>query len=296
MKNCTLCPRKCGADRTTSKGYCKSWDKIKIARASAHYWEEPVISGENGSGAVFFSGCTLGCVYCQNNEISHEGTGTEISVSELADIFWNLKNEGCHNINLVTADRYMPLVKIAIDEVKSEGFDIPFVLNTGGYLTADFVKSLEGYIDIFLTDFKYLSPEIAKKYSKAENYPFYAKEALHEMVKMYPECEFNENGMIIKGVIVRHLVLPGYADESKAVLDYLWENYSDKIIYSIMGQYTPLSQNLKLYPELDRRLTEEEYDSVTDYAWDIGIEDAFIQLPGSDSEEYIPDFDNTGVK
>ncbi len=295
MENCNLCPRKCGADRTKNKGYCKSSNKIKLARASAHYWEEPVISGENGSGAIFFSGCTLGCVYCQNNEISHEGVGTEISAEELKDIFFRLKAEGCHNINLVTADHYMPLIKQSIDMAKAEGFDLPFILNTGGYLTAEFVKDLAGYIDIFLTDFKYLSSEISKRYSKAEDYPFYAKEALREMVKMHPFPVYDENGMMTRGVIVRHLVLPGYVDESKDVLDYLWENYGENIIYSIMGQYTPLSENLKDFPELDRRLTEEEYDSVTDYAWDIGIEDAFIQLPGSDSEEYIPDFDNTGV-
>ncbi|MBR6802001.1 MAG: radical SAM protein [Eubacteriaceae bacterium] len=295
MEKCNLCPRKCGVDRTKYKGYCQSSDKIKLARAAAHYWEEPMISGENGSGAIFFSGCTLGCVYCQNNEISHEGVGTEITPEELKDIFFRLKNEGCHNINLVTADHYMPLIKKAIDMAKCEGFDLPFILNTGGYLTRQFVTSLDGYIDIFLTDFKYLSEEMAKRYSKAENYPHFAKEALEEMVKMYPECVYDEDGMMKKGVVVRHLVLPGYAEESKAVLKYLWETYGDSIVYSIMGQYTPLSQNLKNHPEIDRRLTEEEYDSVTDYAWDIGIEDAFIQLPGSDTEEYIPDFDNTGV-
>ncbi len=296
MENCNLCPRKCGADRTQKHGYCKSGNKIKIARASAHYWEEPVISGENGSGAIFFSGCTLGCVYCQNNDISHEGNGTEISVEELKDIFFRLKDDGCHNINLVTADHYMPLIKKAIDMAKEEGFELPFVLNTGGYLTKEFVKDLSGYIDIFLTDFKYLSEEMSKRYSKAENYPVYAKEALSEMVKMHPTCIYDEEGLLKKGVIVRHLVLPGYVEESKEVLSYLWKNYGENIIYSIMGQYTPLSHILTNYPEIDRHLTQEEYDEVTDFAWDTGIEDAFIQLPGSDSDEYIPDFDNTGVR
>ncbi len=295
MEKCNLCPRKCNADRNIKTGFCGQTEAIKLARAAAHYWEEPVISGEKGSGAVFFSGCTLGCVYCQNDDISHKGKGTEVSIRELADIFLRLEREGCHNINLVTADHFMPSVKKAIDMAKAEGIKIPFVLNTGGYLTAEFVRSLEGYIDIFLTDLKYLDENIAGRYSKAKNYPYYAKEALREMVAMHPEPFFDEEGIMTKGVIVRHLVMPGMTEESKAVLDYLWENYGDNIIYSIMGQYTPISRNLADYPEINRKLTEEEYDEVTDYAWDIGIEDAFIQLPGSDEEEYIPDFDNTGL-
>lgn len=296
MEKCSICPRKCEADRTSSYGFCRSTDKIKVSRASAHYWEEPVISGENGSGAIFFSGCTLGCVYCQNSEISRGETGVEVSEEELKDIFFRLGKEGCHNINLVTADHFIPRVKKAIAMAKEEGFSLPFILNTGGYLTKETVRSLEGYIDIFLTDFKYLSEDMAKRYSKAADYPEYAKQALSEMVRICPECVYDDEGMMQKGVIVRHLVMPGYVRESQDVIKYLWENYGDRIVYSIMGQYTPVSRNLSSYPEIDRRLTEEEYDLVTDYAWDIGIEDAFIQLPGSDSEEYIPDFDNTGVK
>ena len=296
MEKCNLCPRGCNTSRSDGKkGYCGQTDKIKIARAAAHYWEEPVISGENGSGTIFFSGCTLGCVYCQNNEISHGGKGKEVTSDELTEIFFRLKEDGCHNINLVTADHFMPFIIPAIDKAKNAGFDLPFILNTGGYLTGEFVDSLRGYIDIFLTDMKYLDENIAQRYSKAKDYPLYAKESLARMVKMHPVPEYDDDGMMRSGVVVRHLVMPGLVDESKKVLHYLYSTYGDSIIYSIMGQYTPLSEHLADYPEIDRRITEEEYDEVTDYAWDIGIEDAYIQLPGSDTEDYIPQFDLTGT-
>ena len=291
-RECRLCPRNCGVDRSRTVGVCGQSDKLYVARAALHMWEEPCISGESGSGTVFFSGCNLGCVYCQNREISSEHKGFEITSDRLAEIFLELQNKGANNINLVTPTHYVPHIIKALDAVK--GLDIPIVYNCGGYESVDTLKMLDGYIDIYLPDFKYADSVLAKKYSKAENYPIHAKRAIDEMVRQVGGCEFDENGMMKRGIIIRHLVLPSYTDNSKRVIEYLYNTYGDDIYMSIMNQYTPLEIVLK-YPEINRKVTESEYDEVLDFAVEIGVENAFVQEGGTVSESFIPLFDGEGV-
>ena len=289
-----LCPRKCGAERTDGKyGVCNSGKNIRVARAALHFWEEPCISGESGSGAVFFSGCPLKCVYCQNKEISRGTAGKEITAQRLAEIFFELENKGANNINLVTPTHFLPQIKKAADIARANGFSLPFVYNCGGYEDVNSLKSFKGYADIYLPDFKYMSPNLAKKYSNAENYPEIAKKAIEEMIKQTGKPEFYENGIIKKGVIVRHLVLPGYTDDSKQIIKYLHSAYGNDIYLSIMNQYTPL--NMQDYPEINRAVTSREYDDVIDYAIRLGVENAFIQEGGTVSESFIPDFNCEGV-
>ena len=293
LKSCHLCPRACGVNRTAGNvGYCKAGKEIKIARAALHFWEEPPISGENGSGTVFFSYCNMGCVFCQNYGISHEHHGRTVTEGELAEIFIDLQKKGANNINLVTPTHYVPHIIKALDAVK--GLDIPIVYNCGGYESVDTLKMLDGYIDIYLPDFKYADSVLAKKYSKAEDYPIHAKRAIDEMVRQVGSCEFDENGMMKRGIIVRHLVLPSYTDNSKRVIKYLYNTYGDDIYMSIMNQYTPLESVLK-YPEINRKVTESEYDEVLDFAVEIGVENAFVQEGGTVSESFIPLFDGEGV-
>ena len=294
--DCTLCPRHCHAARGQGqKGFCGQGIRLRAARAALHYWEEPCISGEFGSGAVFFSGCTLNCVYCQNHNISDGTTGKVISTERLTEIFLELQEQKAWNINLVTAGHFLPAVVAAIDKAKAQGLVIPIVYNTSGYEEADTIRSLEGLVDIYLPDLKYLDTSLAERYSGAKDYPAKAKLAIAEMVRQCPEPVFDGEQMK-SGVIVRHLVLPGRVKEAKDVIRYLYQTYGDQIYISIMNQYTPVeSLDTARYPELGRRLTEEEYDAVVDDAIAIGVENGFIQEGDTAEESYIPAFDITGI-
>lgn len=297
---CNLCPRECNVRREEGQtGYCRSDDRIFIARAALHMWEEPCISGEKGSGTVFFSGCNLRCVYCQNYEIAAGGRGKAVSVERLAQIFLRLQEQGAANINLVTPDHYVPGVAQAVLMAKEQGLALPIVYNCSGYAKREVIKSLTGIVDIFLTDFKYMDLALASKYSSAPDYPAVAKEALEEMVYItYKESDeniplFDENGMMQRGVIVRHLLLPGHKQNAKDVIRYVYETYGDSVYISLMNQYTPFDRlrDHPEYGELGRKVTKREYESVVDYAIDLGITNAYIQEGDTAKESFIPQFD-----
>ena len=296
MRHCTLCPRECGADRMAGRtGYCRVPARITAARAALHMWEEPCISGKKGSGAVFFSGCSLGCIYCQNYRISDGSLGRGISPERLCEIFLRLQNEdGAANINLVTAGQYIPQVVSALERARSAGLVIPVVYNSSGYEKAQTIKMLEGLVDIYLPDFKYMDSALAAAFSHAPDYPERAMEALLEMTRQVPSCSFDSDGYMTSGVIVRHLILPGHVRNSKSVLSYLHETYGDSIYISIMNQYTPV-RNFSEYPELNRKVTKREYERVLDYACSLGIRNAFIQEGETASESFIPPFDCEGI-
>ena len=288
---CDLCPRKCLVDRKKGeKGICGQTENLKVARAALHFWEEPCISGDAGSGAVFFSGCPLHCVFCQNENIANGTVGKEISVERLAEIFLELQEKGANNINLVTPGHFVPQITKALDLAKQEGLKLPIVYNTSSYETVETIKRLEGYVDIYLPDFKYMSPVLSKKYSHAPDYAEVVKAAIAEMVRQTGKAVFvngDEDNLILSGTIVRHLTLPGCMADSMQILKYLHETYGDMIYISIMNQFTPLS-NLEKYPELNRRITDEEYETLVDYAIDIGIENGFIQEGDTAEESFIP--------
>lgn len=287
---CNLCPRKCNVDREINTGFCREKNTIRIARASLHNWEEPCISGENGSGTVFFSGCSLKCVFCQNYSLSHNNYGKEVSVEELSRIFLKLQDEKAHNINLVTPTHFVPQIIEAIKLAKVNGLNIPIVYNSSGYENAETLKMLEGYIDVYLPDFKYFSNELAKKYSGVSDYFENATIALQEMFRQVGEFLVDESGMLKRGMVVRHLILPGYTEDSKDVIEHIYNLFRDKIFISIMNQYTPL-KHVEKFPEINRKVTEGEYDEVVDFALSLGIENAFIQEGGTAEESFIPDFD-----
>lgn len=291
--SCTLCPRQCRADRHVRTGRCRASDKIKLARAALHHWEEPCISGERGSGTVFFSGCPLGCVYCQNRSIASCDAGIEIERERLVEIFFELEQKGAHNINLVTPDCYIPDVVWAITEAKNLGLALPFICNCSGYHTLEVIDTLGELIDVWLPDFKYISREYGAKYSNAPDYPERAKAAIDRMFKLSPECIFDNDGMIQKGVIIRHMMLPEGLTESKAAIEYLYKRYGDSVWFSIMSQYTPFGT--LPYPELYKRVSEKEYDALIDFAIDLGVENAFTQEGSAAEESFIPDFNSEGV-
>lgn len=298
FEKCILCPRKCGVNRLLGyKGACHTSDKLRVSRAALHMWEEPCISGENGSGAVFFSGCALGCCFCQNRDISDGVAGKDITAERLCNIFFELKDKGANNINLVTPDHYIPQILTSIDMARHRGFGLPFVYNCSGYETKDMISSLDGYIDVYLPDFKFMSSILSSRYSNAPDYSDHAKESIAEMVRQCggSHMYFNDDGIMQKGVIVRHLQLPGCIEDSKAVIMYLYDTYGDSIYLSIMNQYTPMPGIADKYPELNRKLTAAEYDELVDYAIDIGVENGFIQEGETASESFIPAFDNEGV-
>lgn len=296
----------CNVNRHTGTGYCLMTDRLKVARAALHMWEEPCISGERGSGAVFFSGCTLRCVFCQNYKIAAAKVGKYITVDELADIMLRLQNNQANNINLVTPTHYAGQIAEALIKAKDRGLKIPVVYNTSAYENVDTLKIMDGLVDVYLPDFKYMDGKLALKYSNAGNYPETAKAALREMVRqtgtpdMYGDDDtlvrdgYVESGIMKKGVIVRHLILPGYTKESRNVIKYLYDTYKNDIYISIMNQYTPL-EHVKQYKELCRKVTKKEYDKVVDYAIDIGVTNAFIQEGGTAKESFIPEFDLTGL-
>lgn len=294
---CTLCPRHCMADREKNTGFCGASNLIKVARAAPHLWEEPCLSGEQGSGTIFFSGCQLKCVYCQNRAISDGGAGKSITTEELTALFFRLASTGVHNINLVTPDPYLPQVAEAIHAAKQQGLSLPFVMNCSGYETVSSLRLMEGLVDVYLPDFKYMSPLLAKKYSRAPDYPAVAKAALSEMFRQQPAMQWGSDGMLQKGIIVRHLLLPGHLEDSKRVLAYLYQTYGDSIYISIMSQFTPLGIPIwgESYPELNRTVTEEEYETLIDFACRLGIQNAFIQDGSAASESFIPAFNGEGV-
>ncbi|MBR5517437.1 MAG: radical SAM protein [Clostridia bacterium] len=293
-KNCNLCPRNCQIDRSVNKGYCKTTDKLLVTRAALHMWEEPCISGDDGSGTIFFGGCNLGCIYCQNAEIRDGKVGREISVERLSEIFFELKEKGANNINLVTPTHFVPHIIQALDIAKRQNLNLPVVYNTGGYEKVETLKMLNGYVDVYLPDFKYYNKNSAKKYSNAPDYTDYVKPAIDEMLSQVGNPVFSKDGIIKKGVIVRHLLLPKHSEESKEIIKYLYDTYNDDIFISIMNQYTPMPQ-VADHSILKNKVTQNEYDDLVDYAVDIGVENGFIQEGETAMESFIPSFDNTGV-
>lgn len=294
-KNCLLCPRKCGINRSTGQtGVCGVSSEIKVARAALHYWEEPCISGKRGSGAVFFSGCSLHCVFCQNREISDGKAGKLISKERLSDIFMELADKGANNINLVTPGQYIPDIVWAVNNARSRGMKLPIIYNTSGYENVTELKLLEGIVDVYLPDFKYMDSTLSAMYSRAKDYPSVAKQALSEMVRQQPDVVIDDaTGFIQKGVIVRQLLLPGHVNDAKAVLKYLYDTYHDHVYISMMSQFTPIA--LKDYPEINRTVTRREYERLVDYALEIGITNAFIQEGDVAKDSFIPAFDCEGV-
>ena len=294
-ENCLLCPRKCGINRSTGQtGVCGVSSEIKVARAALHYWEEPCISGKRGSGAVFFSGCSLHCVFCQNREISDGKAGKLISKERLSDIFMELADKGANNINLVTPGQYIPDIVWAVNDAKSRGMKLPIIYNTSGYENVTDLKLLEGIVDVYLPDFKYMDSTLSARYSRAKDYPSVAKQALSEMVRQQPDVVIDDStGLIQKGVIVRQLLLPGHVNDAKAVLKYLYDTYHNHVYISMMSQFTPIA--LKDYPEINRTVTRREYERLVDYALEIGITNAFIQEGDVAKDSFIPAFDCEGV-
>lgn len=294
-EDCLLCPRKCGINRSTGQtGVCGVSSEIKVARAALHYWEEPCISGKRGSGAVFFSGCSLHCVFCQNREISDGKAGKVISKERLSDIFMELADKGANNINLVTPGQYIPDIVWAVNDAKSRGMKLPIIYNTSGYENVTELKLLEGIVDVYLPDFKYMDSTLSARYSRAKDYPSVAKQALSEMVRQQPDVVIDDaTGLIQKGVIVRQLLLPGHVNDAKAVLKYLYDTYHDHVYISMMSQFTPIA--LKDYPEINRTVTRREYERLIDYAIKIGITNAFIQEGDVAKDSFIPAFDCEGV-
>ncbi len=297
LSDCTLCPRKCHVDRTAGQtGFCGQSDRIMAARAALHFWEEPCLSGVNGSGAVFFSGCNLRCIYCQNHTIVQGQNGKEISVERLSEIFLELQEKQAHNINLVTPTHYVPQIINALQTAKDNGLAIPVVYNTSGYENVDTLKRLEGLIDIYLPDLKYHDSALSARYSNAPDYFVKATAAISEMLRQTGRPVFvdGEDSLMLKGVIVRHLLLPGCEADSRYLIRYLHETYRNDIYVSIMNQYTPMP-NVADHPSLNCRISSEEYDRIVDYAIHIGIENGFIQEGETASESFIPPFDCEGI-
>ncbi|MCR1970799.1 radical SAM protein [Clostridium cochlearium] len=296
LNQCRLCPRECNVNRLTGEvGYCGASEKLMVSRAALHFWEEPCVSGENGSGTVFFSNCNLKCVFCQNHCISQENLGIEISIERLSEIFLELEENGANNINLVTPTHYAPQIIEALKLSKASGLNIPILYNSNGYDSLDTLKALDGYIDVYLPDLKYYNSKYSLKYSMAKDYFEKASIAIEEMYRQVRKPVFDENGIIKKGVIIRHLMLPGLLFDSKKILDYIHKTFGDNVYISLMNQYTPMFKASN-YPEINRKLNEKHYDAIIDYALDLGIKNAFIQENGTSSEEFIPDFKSfTGI-
>lgn len=291
IEECSICPRKCKVNRFKNVGFCKAKNTLKIALASLHQWEEPCISGAKGSGAIFFSYCNLRCVYCQNYEISR-GYGKDVSVKRFSEICLELQQLGAHNINLVTPTHYVLQIIEGINIAKKRGLNIPVVYNTSGYELVETVKSLEGIVDIYLTDLKYYDDLYAEKYSNAKNYFEIATKAIEEMFLQIGE-PIIEEGIMKKGIIVRILLLPGLVEDAKNIVKYLYDKYKDKIFISIMNQYTPVVETP--YEELNKKVDIEDYNELVDYAYDLGVRNAFIQEDDASDTCFIPKFDKRGV-
>ena len=295
LQDCSLCPRQCHVNRISGKkGYCGMGSSIRAARAALHMWEEPCISGEKGSGAVFFSGCGLRCCFCQNRDIAIGDRGKEVSVERLADIFLELEQKGAANLNLVTGAHYVPQIIHALELARKKGCKLPVVYNSSGYEKVETLKLLEGYVDVYLPDMKYLDAKLAADFSHAPDYPEVAENAIREMVRQTGACVFGEEGYIRKGTIVRHLILPGHTKNSIAVLQYLHETYGDNIMISMMNQFTPVWKQEK-FPELNRKVTKREYEKVLNIALELGIENGYFQEGETAKESFIPAFDEEGI-
>lgn len=290
LSKCNLCPRNCNINRHITTGFCGAKDKLVVARAQIYYYEEPCISGKNGSGAIFFSYCNLKCIFCQNYEISEKHLGKEITIEKFADICLDLQNKKANNINLVTPTHFIPLIKEGLILAKKKGLKIPIIYNTSSYENVESLKLLDGLIDVYLPDFKYYNNKYAIKYSKANNYVETAKDAINEMYRQVGKCKFNKNGIITKGVIVRHLMLPSQEmkEDTKKVLYYLYNTYKDNIYISIMNQYTPVKQYKE--KELNDTISENDYNDIIDYAYNLGIRNAFVQIGETQKLSFIPDF------
>lgn len=296
MGECTLCPRNCHSDRINKKtGYCGMDNTVRVARAALHMWEEPCISGEKGSGAVFFTGCGLKCCFCQNREIAIGKSGLEISVDRLGEIFLELEEKGAANINLVTGAHFVPQIISALELARKKGMSLPIIYNSSGYEKVETLKMLEGYMDVYLPDFKYMESDLAEEFSHAADYPQTAKKAIREMIRQTGPVIINEDGYILRGTIVRHLILPGHTKNSVSVLEYLYHEYGDNIFISIMNQYTPVFKQEK-YTELNRKVTKREYEKVLDAAVKLGIVNGFMQEGETAKESFIPSFDYEGVE
>ena len=294
--SCTLCPRMCSADRHTSRGFCQAGDAVKIARAALHPWEEPCISGTNGSGTVFFSGCTLKCIFCQNHTLSHENYGKEITIDRLAEIFLELQEKGAHNINLVTATHYLPSIRTALNQIRPN-LHIPVVYNCGGYERVETIREYKDYIDIYLPDLKYYDSELSEKYSAARDYFAVASKAIEEMICLTDGLTWDpeQPSLLKKGVVIRHMVLPGAKNDSIRLLHWMKDNLPEgQFMLSLMSQYTPFYKS-HLHPEINRRITSYEYNKVLDTAIELDLVHGYMQEKSSAKEEYTPPFDLSGV-
>ncbi len=296
--SCHLCPRNCGVDRSRITGFCGAGDRLRIARAALHEWEEPCISAGPGSGTIFFSSCSLRCRYCQNFEIAEKHEGAQISHKRLAQIYLELQEAGAANINLVTAAHYVPHVIAAFDLAYEQGFNLPVVYNSSGYESLETLDMLRGYVDVYLCDYKYESTELSSRYSRAPEYPQVVKAALARMYDQVGEPVFDESEQfglrLTRGIVVRHLLLPGALEDSKQIVSYLWHTYQDKILLSLMNQYTPL-RRFEDFPELNTSVSPADYETLLDFADELGCEDYFWQEGGANKESFVPFFNKTGV-
>lgn len=294
-KNCKMCPRECGIDRTKSIGVCGASDKIKVALVSMHDYEEPCISDKNSSGTVFFSNCNLKCVYCQNFKISRNGFGKEITVTRLADIFLEQQKRGVNNINLVTPTMYIDGIIEAIKMARNNGLTIPVVYNSSGYEKVETIRKLKGYIDIYLPDFKYATNRLGIRYSGVNNYVESAVSSIEEMINQVGEPVFNSQGIMQKGVIIRHMILPNNVLNTKMVLKEIAKRFKDKVVVSVMAQYFPAGEAYK-FPEINRKISKEELEEVENYLNELNIENGYLQELGEHEEEYVPNFDLSNVE
>jgi putative pyruvate formate lyase activating enzyme len=295
LKRCRLCPRRCGINRLAGdKGFCGAGRNARVALASLHHWEEPCLSGDRGSGTVFFSHCNLRCVFCQNHAISQDGAGKEVSIERLAEIFSQQQTRGAHNLNLVSPTPYVPQILAAIDCARERGFSLPVVYNTNSYETRATVRALAGYVDIYLPDLKYFEPRIAVKYSAAPDYFHHAARAVEAMVEQAGPPLFGNDGLMRRGVIIRHLLLPGYVEDSKRVVEYIHRTFGDAVFVSLMSQYTPVYRAAR-HPEINRTVEPAEYTALVEYACSLGVNHGFVQEGGAARESFIPEFDLRGV-
>ena len=296
LSSCKLCPKNCGVNRLKGElGFCKAGNTVKIARASLHHWEEPCISGTKGSGTVFFSNCNLKCVFCQNHEISTHGVGMEVSINRLSDIFLEQQAKGAHNINLVTPTHYAPQIIEAVKLAKDKGLVLPILYNTNSYENVETIKALQGIVDIYLPDLKYFDDKYSIRYSNAPAYFSAATAAIKEMSAQVGDPVFNEEGLIKKGVIIRHLMLPGLLFDSKKIVDFIYNTFGNSVYLSLMNQFTPM-HNTSEYKEINKPLNQKHYESLIDYCVELGVTNGFIQYGGTVSESFVPAFDLSGVK
>ena len=294
MERCKICPRKCGVDRNFERGFCGARKKIRVALVSLHEWEEPCLTGEHGAGTIFFSYCNLKCVYCQNFTISQKNFGKDISIERLTEIFLEQQEHGAANIELVTPTHYSEQICSALDAAKKFGLKLPVVWNSNAYELPETLELLKGRVDVFLPDVKYFDDELAKNFSGADDYFSVASKAVEKMFELVGEAKFNSQGLMIRGVIVRHLILPNCRKDSMKILDWLYKTFGDKIFISLMNQYTPTAQ-AKNFKQLSRRLTSFEYKSVTEYAIQLGVKNCFVQVGRTADEKFIPNFNSEGV-